>query len=165
MQTPLFCADWLNVVFLHFRIDAIALQPIVPLELDRFNGDAYVSLVAFTQSRLRPAKGGRWFEWLTAPLARHEFLNLRTYVRSGETRGIYFLSEWIPNRLAVLIGPRMYGLPYRLGKIKYANDLRLLEMSGRVFAQGQTMEYRAALRSRDFATVLPRSLDHFLVER
>ena len=38
----------------------------VPMELDRFDGDAYVSLVAFTQARLRPVIAGRWLEWLSA---------------------------------------------------------------------------------------------------
>ena len=99
-STPLFRADWLNAVFLHFRVNANAFQPMVPLEIDRFDGDAYVSLVAFTQAQLRPAVGGRWVEWLSAPLARHAFLNLRTYVRRDETHAIYFLAEWIPNRLA-----------------------------------------------------------------
>jgi len=37
-----------------------------------------------------------------------------------DTRGIFFIAEWIPNRLAVLIGPRMYGLPYRLGRLNQA---------------------------------------------
>ena len=52
-------------------------------------------------------------------LATHEFLNLRTYVRHGDEAGIYFLAEWIPSRLATLIGPRLYGLPYRLGHLDY----------------------------------------------
>jgi len=62
-------------------------------------------------------------ELSSKPLARHEFLNFRTYVRRGEERGIYFLSEWIPNRLAVFLGPRLYGLPYRLGEFEYRTEI------------------------------------------
>src|SRR4051812_28636534 len=115
IERPLFAADWLDVIFVHFRVDAARLH--VPLELDTYRGDAYVSLVAFTQRDLRPFAGGRIARLLATPLAEHEFLNVRTYVRRGETRGSFFIAEWIPNRLATLIGPRVYGLPYRLGRL------------------------------------------------
>ena len=49
----------------------------------------------------------------------HSFLNLRTYVRYENHPAIFFLAEWITNRLAVLLGPALYGLPYRLGKLNY----------------------------------------------
>src|SRR4051812_43402987 len=81
-------------------------------------------------------RGGRWMKLSTAPLAGHDSLNVRTYVRHGGVRGIYFLAEWIPNRLAVLIGPRMYGLPYRLGRLRYQNDWRMKAMRGEVTAAG-----------------------------
>jgi uncharacterized protein len=161
----LFLADWLNVVFMHFRADAAALQKVVPLEVERFDGNAYISFVAFTQSRLRFAAGGRVVEPFTAPLARHEFFNVRTYVRDGDRHGIFFLAEWIPNRLAVLIGPRMYGLPYRLGRLRYRNDAPLDVMTGTVSAAGRTLAYEARPRSRDFTTAKPGTLDAFLLER
>src|SRR3954452_19916887 len=108
-----FLADWNEALFIHFRVDPHLLTPAVPFELDLYDGAAYVSLVAFTQSRLRPAMGGRLGEMLAAPLAHHEFLNVRTYVKHGNDRGIFFIAEWIPNRVAAFVGPRTYGLPYR----------------------------------------------------
>ena len=36
---------------------------------------------------LRPVVGGTLAEWLSGPLGTHEFLNVRTYVRHGPTRG------------------------------------------------------------------------------
>lgn len=118
----MFRADWREALFIHFQVEPAILQAIIPLEPDLYDGCAYVSLVAFTQKRLRPCVGGALSAWLSGPLASHEFLNLRTYVRRGEERGIYFLSEWIPNRLAVFLGPRLYGLPYRLGQLSYSTD-------------------------------------------
>jgi uncharacterized protein len=116
---PIFMADWREALFIHFRIAPEKLQPLIPLPLDLFEGQAYISLVAFTQHRLRPAIHCAAAEYLSRPLGRHEFLNVRTYVlREGEP-GIYFISEWIPNRLAVFLGPRLYGLPYRLAQIAY----------------------------------------------
>jgi len=127
----MFTADWLDVIFVHFRIAPEKLAPLVPLPLDLYRGDAYVSLVAFTQSRLRPTMGGRLGEMLVAPLAHHEFLNVRTYVRCGDDRGIFFMAEWIPNRLAAFIGPRTYGLPYRLGRLDYDGMRRDISAAGR----------------------------------
>jgi uncharacterized protein YqjF (DUF2071 family) len=115
----MFLAEWREALFMHFRADPRKLQPLVPLPLDLRDGDAYVSLVAFTQHRLRPAIGGPVAEFIGLPLAHHEFLNLRTYVVNEGEPGIYFVSEWIPNRLAVLLGPRLYGLPYHLGEFAY----------------------------------------------
>ena len=118
-ERPLFLADWTDVTFVHYALDPTVLQPHVPFELDLFGGRAYVSLVAFTQRNLRPRLGGKLAARLSAPLATHEFLNARTYVRHSGERGIYFLAEWIPNRLAALVGPPLYGLPYRLAHLRY----------------------------------------------
>ena len=53
MSQPLFHADWLRVVFLHYEIEPASLQPWVPFDLDLRDGMAYVSLVAFTMRGLR----------------------------------------------------------------------------------------------------------------
>ncbi|MEA2708016.1 MAG: uncharacterized protein QOF78_617 [Phycisphaerales bacterium] len=136
----MFTADWLDVIFVHFRVDPARLQPLVPLPLDLHDGDAYVSLVAFTQSNLRPARGGWLAALLAAPLAHHEFLNVRTYVRQADASGIFFMAEWIPNRLAAFVGPRTYGLPYRLGRLKYQGMRREIEAEeGRLTIQARGM--------------------------
>src|SRR5689334_20537515 len=123
---PMFRADWRDVLFVHFSIDPAILQPHVPFELHLSDGRAWVSLVAFTQARFRPALGGRLAEWLMRPVATHGFLNLRTYVRGGGGDGgggaIYFISEWIPNRLTHWVGPRLYGLPLRLARLAYGEE-------------------------------------------
>jgi uncharacterized protein YqjF (DUF2071 family) len=115
---PWFRAHWLDVTFLHYAIDPQILLPHVPFDLDLFDGKAWVSLVAFTQSDLRPAKGGALASWITAPVRTHSFLNLRTYVKAHGHRGIYFLAEWIPNLASFLVGPLLYGLPLRLAPRK-----------------------------------------------
>src|SRR5690349_4742700 len=102
---PLLVADWAGALFLHYEIDARELQPFVPFELDLWNGRAFVSLVAFTMRGMRFARFGQLGAWACHPIATHEFLNLRTYVRHGDDAGICFLSEWLPNWLSVLFGP------------------------------------------------------------
>jgi uncharacterized protein YqjF (DUF2071 family) len=158
----MFRADWNQALFIHFRIDPTQLQPFVPFPLDIRDGDAFVSLVAFTQSRLRPAFGGAVAAALMAPLAEHEFLNLRAYVRANDEPAIYFISEWIPNRLAVLIGPRLYGLPYRPGAHRYEHAGHA--MRGSVRAAEGRLKYRARVDA-DPASAAPGTLDHFLLER
>src|SRR3954453_12198296 len=156
---PIFLADWREALFIHFRVDPEALGAAVPFELDLRDGTAYVSLVAFTQSRLRPSIGGKVSALLSAPLAEHAFLNLRTYVRVNGEPAIHFLSEWIPNRLAALIGPRLYGLPYKLGVLEYQHGLDRKPMRGRVAAPGGVVDYVAELSSSVLAATEPGSLD------
>jgi alginate O-acetyltransferase complex protein AlgI len=157
--TPLLKADWLDALFIHFQLDPAILQPHVPLELDLYQGRAYVSLVAFTQHRLRPCAGGRTIEWLSRPLAHHEFFNLRTYVRRGDERGIFFLAEWIPNRLATLLGPRLYGLPYRLGQLRYDRTAR------HVVGEHGTFACKAVISADRPTVCTPGSEAAFLLER
>ena len=155
VRDPLFIADWLDVIFVHFTVDRDRLQRLVPLPLDLHDGQAYVSLVAFTQSGLRPVLGGPLAALLLAPLARHGFLNVRTYVRHRDTRGIFFLAEWIPNRLAAFIGPRTYGLPYRVGRLRYRH------MRRDVCAQGRKLTLEADSCTAQTST----AADTFLLER
>ena len=159
--------DWDDVVMIHYAVEPSALQPFVPFELDLRDGKAYVSLVSFTMRRLRPAFGGRLAELACRPIANHEFLNLRTYVRCGRERGIYFLAEWLPNRLSVALGPWMYGLPYRHGRIVYSPDALDDDMFGRVAVDGSgEWAYQASLHPRaELERAEPGSLDEFLLER
>lgn len=165
---PLFVADWERAVFFHFAVDADRLQPSVPFPLDCRHGRAWVSLVAFTLRgmRLRPAgRAGRLF---CAPFSTHAFLNVRTYVRVGDEPGIHFLAEWLPNRLAVWLGPRFFGLPYRLGRLDYCHGPDTgAAISGEVRgAGGGNLCYRARLPAdASFTPCGPGTLDEFLLER
>jgi uncharacterized protein YqjF (DUF2071 family) len=158
---PLFIADWDDVRFLHFELDPLDLQPSIPFELDVRDGRAYVSLVAFTQRRLRPVFGGRIGRLLAAPLSDHAFLNVRTYVRHRRERGIYFIEEWIPNRLASWIGPRTYGLPYRLGELDYEHN----EIAVRASKAALVVSTRAQDAGATHEPAALDSLAEFLLER
>ena len=165
---PLFHADWIDVVFLHYETDPDALQREVPWPLDLRDGRAFVSLVAFTLRDLRPRVGGWLGALVLRPIATHEFLNVRTYVRHEGEAGIYFLAEWLPNRLSVALGPTVFGLPYRHGRIAYRNGGADSEVLGRItdVSSGASLSYEAAFA--DNAGHHPcqaGSLDEFVVER
>jgi uncharacterized protein YqjF (DUF2071 family) len=166
METrPLFVADWDDVAFVHFAFLPREIQPLVPFELDLFEGSAYVSLVAFTQRHLRPRVGGRFARMLSAPLASHPFLNVRTYVRRGDETGIHFLCEWIPNRLATLLGPPLYGLPYRLGRLTYRYDREAGTAHHEVIAVDRLAFDCHADPATEATHVASGTLEAFLLER
>ena len=165
---PLFVADWDNVLMVHFAVDAIPLQRDIPFELDMREGRAFVTLVAFTMREMRLAFGGRLTSWMFRPMATHDFLNVRTYVRVGRHVGIHFLAEWVSNRLAVLLGPRSFSLPYRHGRINYHNDWSAGELCGRVedARTGVAFAYQAELEvGALFSECDSGSLDQWLMER
>src|SRR5438105_2268872 len=155
-------ADWACALFIHFAVDCRALRRHVSLDLDLFDGRAYVTLVAFTQRRLRPRFGGAAAAWLARPLATHPFLNVRTYVRHGGEPGIYFIKEWIPNRLATLIGPPLYGLPYELGRLRYGVTFDTFR--GEVIRGARRLAF-AARAPGPFRPAVAGTLDAFLLER
>ena len=110
------------------------MQRQIPFQLDLYEGRAFVSIVAFTLLRMRPRVGGRLGEWLFKPIASHDFLNVRTYVRHAGEPGIFFLAEWLSNPLSVRLGPRTFGLPYRFGHLSYAHNHADGEILGTVTA-------------------------------
>jgi uncharacterized protein len=162
---PLFLATWDRAVFIHYEADPGLLQKQVPFPLDLRAGRAFVSIVAFTLLRMRPRLGGRLGEWLFKPIASHEFLNVRTYVRQAGEPGIFFLAEWLSNPLSVRLGPRTFGLPYRFGHLSYAHGDGDGEILGTVTANEGRLEYRAAITAPSFNPSEPESLTEFLLER
>jgi uncharacterized protein len=165
---PLFIAGWHRALMLHFEVDAEALQREVPFELDLWDGRAFVSLVAFTMHGMRPRIGGKVAALLFHPIATHDFLNVRTYVRHGGESGIHFLAEWLTNRMAVMLGPTTFGLPYRYGGINYKHDFENRLISGRVadVKSGGELRYKARLSGlMAFQPCIAGSLDEWLMER
>lgn len=165
---PLFLADWERVLFIHYEVNAAALQKEVPFEIVLWQGRALVSVVAFTMHDMRPRRGGRVAAWPFIPIATHPFLNVRTYVKHEDEPGIYFMTEWLPNRLSVLLGPLLYGLPYRFARINYRHTHEQGFLEGRVEAPGRrgNLAYKARLSSNTpFKSCQVDSLDEFMLER
>ena len=90
--------QWRSLLFLHWEVAVDAMRSVVPpaLELDLFEGRAFVGLVPFLMRHIRP-------RWLPKRLA-FNFLetNVRTYVTYRGRPGVYFFSLDADSRLAVL---------------------------------------------------------------
>jgi uncharacterized protein YqjF (DUF2071 family) len=165
---PLFYANWRNAIFIHYETDPPELQRCIPYHLDLYDGRGFVSLVAFTMRGMRPRFGGRIGELLLRPIATHNFLNVRTYVRHKGEPGIYFMREWLSSRLAAWLGPWSFGLPYRFGRIEYGLDQEHeyeYERRGNVTAGAGSFRFCATFRRNDLDVCVPGSLDEFLLER
>ncbi len=161
---PWMMAGWRDAVFLHFSVAASRLQPFVPFELELHDGKAWVSCVAFTMIGLRPRMGATF---LLKPIATHEFLNVRTYVRHQGESGIFFLAEWLPNPLSVKLGPAMFGLPYRHGRLRYEH-VDTTALSGVVsdFGSNAALSYRANARPEALGEIATQGgLNELLFER
>lgn len=161
MSRPLFHADWLRVVFLHYEMAPAALQPLVPFELDTWDGGAYVSLVSFYLENLRSDSFASAGQCLLRPISNHQFLNARTYVRNGGATGIYFLAEWLSKRLAVPLGRPLFGLPYYFGRFDRDEE----RLSETIIGKRGSLRYEAHRTARDASPCPSGSLDEFLLER
>lgn len=100
---------WLDLLFAHWRVDASAIRNLLPqgLELDLFEGQAYLGAVPFTMEGVSP-------RLLPDVPGMHAFpeLNLRTYVKAGGKPGVWFFSLDAGQKLAVRVARRFFHLPY-----------------------------------------------------
>ncbi len=124
MASPFLTARWEHLALISFHVDDSVLLPRLPagLELDRFEGRACVSLVAFMfdDTRLR---GVRIPGHVTFPE-----INLRFYVRSGERRGVMFIREIVGRRAISTVARSVYNEPYITRRL----DASVREHDGRI---------------------------------
>jgi len=101
--------DWSDLLFMHWRVPAESLRRLIPpgLDLDLFEGEAWIGVVPFRMSGVRP----RFLPGLPGLSAFPE-LNVRTYVVHGGAPGVWFFSLDAANRLAVRVARRFFHLPY-----------------------------------------------------
>jgi hypothetical protein len=106
---------WAQLLFLHWRIDPRALRELVPAELaiDTHEGDAFVGVVPFTMTGVRPV----WAPPVPGISNFHE-TNVRTYVvdRRGNP-GVWFFSLDAASRVAVTLARTFWHLPYHFAQM------------------------------------------------
>lgn len=105
---------WEDVLFVHWRVPAEAIEPRLPdgLELDTRDGEAWLSVapLRLTSVRLRGL--------LPLPaISSFLELNVRTYVTTQDRPGIWCFSLDATSGLAVELARRRYRLPYFRARI------------------------------------------------
>jgi uncharacterized protein YqjF (DUF2071 family) len=100
---------WHELLFAHWPVRLSDLRPLVPhlLDLDTYEGEAWVGIVPFRMSNVHP----RGFPAIEGFSAFPE-MNVRTYVTSRGIPGVYFFSLDAANPLAVALARSLFHLPY-----------------------------------------------------
>lgn len=147
--------EWRDLLFVHFRVAAETLRPLVPrsLSVDENDGTAWVSMTPFTMRRAR-LRG-------LPPLPDFHELNVRTYVthpRNGS--GIWFFSLEASNTIAVAAARLSVRLPYMLARMERAGNWYKSE---RVLGSGKFEAKWSSVGEPHLAA--KGSLEEFLVER
>ena len=157
--------NWRNLLFLHWRVPAPALQSLVPsgLTIDTFQGEAYVGLVPFTMRDIHPTGLPTW-----PPLSNFHEVNVRTYVhRGGNDPGVWFFSLDAANLAGVSIARALFKLPYYFARMRMeTTDTATTYVSERLGTQ--RARAHCALTYTPLgnpAPAIPGTLDHFLLER
>src|SRR3954468_3267474 len=90
--------SWLDLAFLHWRVDADALRKLIPssLELDTFDGAAWMGITPFVLSGFR-VRGMPPLPWVST----FPKLNVRTYATHADKPGIWFFTLDAASLLAV----------------------------------------------------------------
>jgi uncharacterized protein YqjF (DUF2071 family) len=155
---------WHDLLFAHWPVPAEDLRRQLPrgLDLDLFDGQAWLGVVPFRMSGVRlratpPLPG----------LSAFPELNVRTYVRRGEQRGVWFLSLDAASRLAVRAARAWFHLPY------FEAEMELVARAGEVaYRSLRTHPGAAPAEFRaEYGPVAPveparrDTLEAFLVER
>ncbi|MEF8851503.1 MAG: DUF2071 domain-containing protein [Haloarculaceae archaeon] len=154
---------WRHVLFANWPVEPAVVDAHLPagLDVDTYDGDAWLSVVPFTNVAVRP-------EGVPAGLgfALPE-LNLRTYVRHGDETGVYFFSLDADGLLGVTGARVFHHLPY------YYADISLSVVDGAV--SFTSVRRHPGARPNDFAATYepvgeqwrsdPGSLEAFLTER
>ncbi|MDR7083661.1 uncharacterized protein YqjF (DUF2071 family) [Arthrobacter ginsengisoli] len=101
--------QWMDAVFLHWRIPDAVAAPFMPPGVvpDDFDGAAWVGLIGFRMQGARLGRGPA-----VPYFGSFNEINVRLYSREPDgTRGVVFLSL-DASRLAVVLAARAAGIPY-----------------------------------------------------
>lgn len=162
--------NWHYLLFLHWAVDLEQLQSLLPpdVTLDTFDGKAYVGLVLFTMTGVRP-------NWAPPfpPLSNFHETNVRTYVHyRGRDPGVWFFSLDAANAVAVRIARAWFKLPYYFARMNLdrKNNREIDYEVERLWPQTWPGPKPAQCVARyaprgKVSPAVVGTLEHFLVER
>lgn len=153
--------SWLNLAFIHYRVEAWQLEQLLPpgLQLQQFDGSAWVGLVPFQMAGVmrRPLPDLPY-------VSSFQELNLRTYVERDGKPGVWFFSLDASSWPMVWGGRWVYGLPYFAARMRLVADGDAYEF----FSERRAGRARFAARYRGIGEMFQAragSFEHWATER
>ncbi len=155
---------WYNLLFAHWACEPEELRKYIPcaLELDTFDGLAYVGVIPFGMSGVAP----RFCPDLPY-FSRFLEINVRTYVRCRGNAGVYFFSLDAANPVAVSLCRTFFKLPYYNARMLMGSDGEWITCtSSRHHREAHSAEFAGLYRPvGEPFTAKAGSLDEWLTER
>jgi uncharacterized protein YqjF (DUF2071 family) len=155
---------WRTLAFLHWETPAAAVQALLPegLEVDTFEGRAYVGVVPFTMRDVSP-----WWSPSVPGVSNFHELNVRTYVHVGGRPGVWFFSLDAESSIAVIAARTGWHLPYFRASMDLSeSDGEVRYRSRRLWPGPKPADLDVRYRVGDpLGDAVPGSFEHFLAER
>lgn len=164
---------WHDLLFMHWPVDPKRMRELVPaqFELDLFDGQAWLGIVPFRMSGVRP----RCLPAVPKAVGKSNpscflELNVRTYVRVDDKPGVLFFSLDAESKLAVRTARKFFHLPYFDAQMTCTRDdegwFNYTSRRTHAGAPPATMSIRYhAHPGGESASGEPGTLEHFLTER
>lgn len=170
---PVMFQCWHDLLFMHWPVAPGVLRPQIPpgLEVDTFEGQAWLAVVPFRMSNIYP-RGLFPVPWLSG----FAELNVRTYVVKDGRPGVWFFSLDAANPVAVSIARNWFKLPYFNARMRCENKTMLVaqgeEVGGIHYSSHRTHQNAPGcdfiadyLPVADVVTPQPGTLEYFLTAR
>jgi uncharacterized protein len=156
--------EWRDLLFAHWPVPAAALRPLIPpsLDVDTFDGTAWLGIVPFRMTRVRP---------LGVPLPRAAFafaeINVRTYVIHDGVPGVWFFSLDGRSRSGAFAASLAFGLPYRYAPVSLEHEPDgTIRFASRYPSRPVPGAFEASYRGTGpLVAALPGTLEDFLTNR
>ena len=161
---PLMHQTWGKLLFMHWRIEARELRPLIPeqLEIDTFDGTAWIGIVPFTMWDIRALPP--FMPVVPGFSSAHE-LNVRTYVHYEGVPGVWFFSLDCNSPAAVMAARTFYHLPYYDAAIDFEQSSHTIDYALKRL-DDPPAQFRGSWNIGEMmAFSHPESLDFFLTER
>lgn len=153
---------WEKLLFLHWRYPPDLLRKHIPdgLELDVYDGSAWLGITPFTMRNVRPV----FIPAIPGTSSTHE-LNVRSYVLRDGVPGVWFFSLDAANSIAVAFARLGFSLPYFRASMSLTVDPdgAVQFSSDRLSGEGR---FEATWRPKgNRRQAEPGTLEFFLIER
>ena len=161
--SPIMYQSWGKLLFMHWQVPIGAIRKLIPerLEIDTYEGAAWVAITPFTVWEARPV--------YTPPMpwiSHFHEINVRTYVHYDGVPGVWFFSLDANSTVAVTGARTVFGLPYFRADITLEDKDGTIDYASQRTGGDSEAEFQARWHIGDGRpSAEPGTLEFFLIER